>query len=264
MNRKKPDPTLELVFEGARLHPERIPFNLLARAVSAVQRLGAGDTVGVEDDEMGGEGIVRLIGVKRGSAVYRLWSDAPGPLLENVRLTGHVLGDPESIGERDYLLSPLEELSAAARTLGCSVLLRRPDDDHAVLARIGPDSYAAVSRTALVSGDTAFSGRVERVGGATETRCALRVPFRRRLLYCRLETDDVARFLGQRLYEDVVVQGRACWLKGSWRVVSFLVKGASQPQAGSLVEAFEALREAGGDAWDEIADPRSFLEGVGG
>lgn len=36
------------------------------------------------------------------------------------------------------------------------------------------------------------------------------------------------------------------------------------PVQGSLVEAIEALRNAGGDAWDEIDDPRAFLDEVTG
>lgn len=264
MNPKRPEPTLELVFEGSKLYPERVPFNLLSRAVSAVQRLGDGDAPAPDDEEPGEEGVVRLIGVKRGSAVFRLWSAKPAPLLDSIEQTARVLNDPEAIGENDYILPPLEELSAAARSLGCVIVLRRPDGDRAILARIGPDAYENVSRASLVVGDTAFSGSVQRVGGATEPRCALRVLFRRRLLYCRVATPEVARFLGQRLYEDVVVQGTARWLKGSWRVVSFTIKSASQPEAGSPAEAFEALRRAGGDAWDNVPDPRSFLEGVGG
>jgi hypothetical protein len=94
-------------------------------------------------------------------------------------------------------------------------------------------------------------------------RCALRVAFQPRLLYCKVATSEVARQLGDRLYQDVVVEGAARWLKNNWRIVSFMIRGVSQPQSGSLSEAFRALHEAGGKGWDEIDDPRSCLEEVG-
>jgi len=35
-----------------------------------------------------------------------------------------------------------------------------------------------------------------------------------------------------------------------------------QEQGGSIVEAMEALREAGGKAWDRIEDPMAYLEEI--
>jgi hypothetical protein len=65
------------------------------------------------------------------------------------------------------------------------------------------------------------------------------------------------------LYGDVEVTGTAQWLKNSWRIFSFTIHEVrEQPVQGSIVEAMEALREAGGKAWDLIDDPRAYLEEI--
>ena len=66
--------------------------------------------------------------------------------------------------------------------------------------------------------------------------------------------------MGQRLYEEVVVHGEANWLKNTWRIFSFVVTGLSHPKQGSLADAFQELRNAGGDKWGQIADPELYLE----
>jgi hypothetical protein len=60
----------------------------------------------------------------------------------------------------------------------------------------------------------------------------------------------------------VVVNGDAVWLKNSWRLYSFTIRGVQQPVQGSIVEAIEALREAGGKDWDAVEDPMSYLDEV--
>jgi hypothetical protein len=40
---------------------------------------------------------------------------------------------------------------------------------------------------------------------------------------------------------------------------AYLAEHPAPPPAGKLVEAFKALREAGGDAWDGIDDPEEYL-----
>ena len=38
----------------------------------------------------------------------------------------------------------------------------------------------------------------------------------------------------------------------------------SQPKQGSLTQAFEELRKAGGDKWGQIPDPEAYLQEVTG
>jgi hypothetical protein len=266
MATKAPPPLFEVVFEGAGIYPEKIPLGTLARALQAVQRLAAGkevsDEEGPEHDQE--EESIRLSEIRRGSAVFR-FVGPPSPVpVQRLRLVGEVLDTPDHIGHFDYILNPIELLSGTARNLGCSIVVREPGKEGRVLARIEPGSYQRISEALFIEGETSITGEVKRVGGVTEIRCALRVPFQQRLLFCKVGGADVARGLGDCLYKRVVVQGRGCWIKGTWRIVSFTITGVQELHPGPLKDALRALREAGGKAWDEVDDPEAFLEEVTG
>jgi len=262
---KRPPPTFEVEFDGPGIYPEYIPLGTLARALSAVQRLAVGAEIADGDEaEQEAESKVSLLQLRRGSAVCVFRSEVPELALANLQETGAVLERPETIGDRGYILSPVEELSAVARTLHSTIVVRKPGRDGAVLATIGPESYASMSQTVLTRGDAALSGKVVRVGGATERKCGLRIPGRTRMLICTVESADVARKLGQKLYEQVVVHGEATWLRTSWTVVGFKIREVYQPRLGEAEEMIQALRNAGGSAWDQIDDPEAYLEEVTG
>jgi len=208
---------------------------------------------------------VSLLKVRRGSAHFVCAAKQPERALSNLRLAGQLLNSPDQADQLAYAFTPIEELSAIARSLGCTITLRPADERQAVLATIEPETFGRLASQLLLEGDTTITGRVERVGGATEMRCALRVAFQHRLLYCRVVGEDAVRKLGQSLYEDVAVSGTARWIRNSWRIVAFTVRDvAPQPKPGSLAEAFGAIREAGGKGWGRYRDPRKHLQEVSG
>jgi hypothetical protein len=266
MATKSPDPVFEVVFQG--IYPERIPLGTLSRILSAIQRLASGADTDEDDDQPGelpaSGNQIQLLGVKRGSAVYRFAGDAASHVMQRLRLVGDVLADPGEIGENDYLLSPLERISTSAKTLGCQVVVRKPGKDGSVLAEIGPKSFDEIAKSIFVSGETSITGNVQRVGGATDMRCALRVPFQQRLLFCKVKTQTTARTLGDCLYKDVQATGQARWIKSTWHVNAFTVTGVAELKNGSILNAFEAMRDAGGSGWDKFDDPQRVLEGVTG
>jgi hypothetical protein len=266
MPTKAPNPIFEVVFRG--IYPEKIPLGTLSRILAAVQRLVSG-IESEEDDEqvpetMSVSGQIQLLAMKRSSAVYRFAGESTNQIMTRLRLVGDVLAHPEQLGENDYLLTPLERISTSAKTLGCDVTLRAPGNNGKVIATIGPRSYDEISRSIFVKGETSVIGNVQRVGGATEMRCALRLPARQRLLFCRVKTEAVARKLGDCLYKDVAVTGQAIWIRGTWRINAFTITGATETKKGSIIEAFGALHEAGGSGWDNVDDPERTLEEVTG
>jgi hypothetical protein len=263
---KRPSPVFEVLFDGKGIYPELIPLGTLTQTLSAIRRLASGSAITDEDEEEGSseDASIRLLDVKRGSAVFRFVGPSAVSDLAHLRGVGKVLEVPEELGDNDYVLRPIELLSTIARRLGCSVVVREADAQKAVLAKIEPTSYEQIAGRLFLTGETAISGHVERVGGATSRRCALRVAFQSRLLFCRVATEEVARQLGGKLYQDVAVAGTARWLRNSWKVVHFTINSVSQPEAGSLPEAFKALRKAGGHSWDDVTDPRLYIEEITG
>ncbi len=256
---KKPPAAFEMFFKGAGIYPERIPLHTLSRAFSAVQRLAAGAEFD-EDEEP--DKSLGLLEVRRGSALFRCFAADPTTALAHLRQAGQVLEHPEKVGQAAFVLKPIGHLSRIAQQLECSIVLRESNHGGRVLAEIEAQSFKTISETALVSGETSIAGKVKRVGGATAMKAALRVAFQDRLLYCQIASSETARQLGKHLYQEVVVTGTAQWIRDSWQVFSFTIKEMYQPESGSLLEALEALREAGGKAWDKIGDPEAFLREI--
>jgi hypothetical protein len=264
MATKKPEAVFEVVFSGPGVYPEQIPLGSLSRILSAIHSLAMGHELPTDDD---GEAVadddkdpVRLVDVKRGSAILRFADRAAKQSIKNLREVGRILKDPEKIGDNIHILNPIEDLSASARRLNCSIIMKQAHSNNGVLARIEPTSYHSLSQSVFVSGETAVMGSVQRVGGATARKCGLRVSFQPRMLFCRVASTELARTLGQLLYQQVVVHGTARWVKASWRLYSLEISAVKELKEGTAEQAIESLRQAGGKGWDDIDNPQEFLE----
>lgn len=260
MNRRTPEPSFVIRFVSKDIRPWLVPLRTLTRTLSAVQQIVSEDS---ESDQREGS-VLHLLDVKPGSASYPVFADDEDRALRSLSVTGQIIEQPQRAEKATYVISPLEELSAVAKSLGCEVELALPGKHGEVLARIVPTTYESVSRAVFIYGDTSIEGYVERVGGATDLHCGLRVRGQSRMLICRVEGTEVARQLGQHLYEYVIVSGTATWYRNSWRLRSFSVKSMHQLDDRSLSERFEALRGATPDHWNRIDDPERFIAEIRG
>jgi len=103
-------------------------------------------------------------------------------------------------------------------------------------------------------------GYLERVGGATDQRCGLRVPNQpNKMVYCTVHTEDLVRELGQHIYENVLVSGTVTWFRKTWRVKHILVKGFEPSKGGSILRTLDRIYEAGGKVWDDIDDAQGLI-----
>jgi hypothetical protein len=268
MSIRKPKAILELVFRGPGIVPEKIPIGKVAGALSAVKRLASGEIVGEEDEDEGEDSAdpIRLIGLGRGSsAVFSFVGTSPSLAIANLREAGRVLENPDVIGQpNEYVLRPIKDLSAIARALDCSIILKEVGDSKGVLATIESKSYDRISKSLLLEGETSVTGTVMRVGGATYLRCGLRVSFQRRMLFCRVISPEVARALGNLLYQGAVLRGKAKWWKSSMRIFSFEIQEVNQPKPGSILDGLDAVWDAGLKDWERIDNPDAYLQEIRG
>lgn len=258
-----PPPVFEVYLRGDDVRPEDIPLATLSQILSAIQRLTMGPSVERASDE---EDVMalRLLSIRRGSTTLPMYVPAQTQAIEQLRLVSRVIEDPVTIGDNDYILGCMKELSTASRLLGCPIILRKPGSKGELLASINEFTYKKITQIVFITGVTSIVGKVERVGNATGAKCGLHVPFQDRMIVCKVRNIHSARKLGQMLYQDVLVHGEAVRLKGSWKLVEFEITGVTLPLGKPLDEAFEALRDAGGDGWDKIDDPVAFIEEMTG
>lgn len=256
--------TFEIRFYAPGLEPEKIPPRILYDALSAIQDLASGRDP-FETQHVSPEQTIGLIDVRRGSAIYRCVARDPKSAMKNLLRVGVLLSAsvPQDIStdadELAAMLRPIEALSDVAKSVGGRVEVSLVGGKTDPLFVVQQDDYKQLSKSLFLSGETTIIGTVERVGGATEMKCLLRVPGRRRLLYCNIENRDVARRLGQHLYEKIVAQGTAIWIHRTWRIVKFRIGDFAQPSLGDPDDAIMKLRDAGLNAWDKIGNPEGYL-----
>jgi hypothetical protein len=262
----KPEPIFELIFKGSAIYPWSIPISKVMGALSAVRRLAAGEVLAEEDEEEEEEAdkSITLLDVKKGSAVFRFTGQSPTVAINRLREAGKILHNPETASQGEFILRPIKDLSAIARSLECSIVIKEPGKGSSVYAEVDEKSYEAISKSLLLSGETSIVGRVLRVGGATALRCGMRVPFQSRMLFCRVQDQELARKLGDCLYQHVVVAGSVRWLKGSMRVFSFTIREVHQPKSKSILESLDSIWQSGMSDWAKLDDPDGYLQEVRG
>lgn len=262
-NPPKPAATFEVTFKRPGIVPEQIPVRAVSEALSAVQDLASGRDPFISA-KVDPEETIGLLNVRRGSAVFLCVAKKPKEAIANLRQMGKLLDEPDQTdGDRLAAALPaVDTLSTIARTLDCTVSIREATSRNGSLLTVTGSSFEQISSRVLLRGDTTIFGRVERVGGSTGTRCALRLPVRRHILYCDVESRELARRLGQHLYENIAAVGTAVWVHRSWHVYSFTVRDFYQPDLGEPGKIIQALRDAGLKAWDEVEDPDALLREI--
>ena len=264
-NTKRSGVTFEVRFIGEGVTPDRLPLRAVGDALSAVQDLASGRDP-FELSQVPREKSINLVDVKSGSAIYMCVAHAPEEAIGNLERIGSVLstsnGDAfhgDVVDELVSALTPIKSLSEIAKHFNCRLQVHSSTRGKQRLLAVGEGDYQRISKRLLMTGETTVTGTVQRVGGATKPRCLLRVPSRRKILYCDVENKDLLRRLGQKLYERIVAQGTATWIHHSWRIHAFTIKDFSQPKLGDVNSAIKELRDAGMSAWDDISDPETFL-----
>ena len=260
---KKQEATLEVRFVGPGVSPDRVPLRAVSDALAAVQDIASGRDPS-ETRHVPQEKGIGLVEVRPGSAVYSCVAREPEAARKNLSIVGRLVEHPEN-GEADgdiliAALRPIEALSQVAKSIGCRVEVDAINGRRKRLLSIDHGAFERVSKRLFLRGDTTVVGQVQRVGGITGMRCTMRVPGRRHALYCDVETREVARQLGQHLYEQIAASGTAVWIHRTWAIYEFTIRAFTQPQLGDPKEAIKKLRKAGLRAWDQIPDPEAYIQ----
>jgi len=271
MSRRKPAVDLVVRLVGPGIRPWEVPTRALTQTLQAVQGLLDSSESGadLEDDRRTlthprpKVDSLFLLKVTSGSAAYQISTGDAKRTERRLRETASAVRHPEESDWAADLLTHVKDLSQVATKLGCVIEFRSPGPGRAqgdILARIEPDTYSRVKEAAFIQGDTSVFAKVVRVGGATDTRCGLRIPEHPdRMIYCSVANKDLGRSLGRYLYEYVVVSGLATWFRSNWRLHTMQITGCSTPKGGSIADALSKANVSGGNAWDSVADPHSAL-----
>jgi hypothetical protein len=162
------------------------------------------------------------------------WSDLPLRALQNVR-----------------------ELIRFVRRHKCLAQLQVRQAGRTSTVVLSPDVQIPDSVTLF--GETELYGEVKRVGGV-EPKVELKT-LQGETLYCET-TEEIAKELGNHLYEQVKVYGAAQWNSETLEIIEFEIHRVVQYQPTSPAQAFREIRRDFGHLFDDIEDPNAWVNKI--
>jgi hypothetical protein len=276
MPTSKPTTAFVIRIVGKGLRPWDVPMRSLTRIFNAVQRLienTESDVAELDEDEEQQSprplSPIQLLDVKSGSAAYPVAAFDGTAALKTLGNMGRNLNNPSEADWDSVSLSSIEEISAAAKSIGhakstdCYVEICDAYKHGNVIAKITPETYDDIAAGAFIHGDSSIYGYLERIGGATRPHCGLRVAAQpEKMVICHVASEDLVRELGPYVYKNVRVSGKVTWFKKNWHVKTINVQAFEPVQTGSIRDALNAVYEAGGKAWDDVEDPEALIKGA--
>lgn len=124
------------------------------------------------------------------------------------------------------------------------------------LAKFTPETIVEVSELNTIKGETILYGKLQRVGGEVP-----RVVFKDHTgqnIYFEV-TEDVAKQLAPKLYEEIALTGTARWDKKTFKVLDFKVSGITDLESRSLTKTFSEISSVIGKYWNEVDDIESVI-----
>lgn len=119
-----------------------------------------------------------------------------------------------------------------------------------VITMVSLKRRAQPSKCRKITGGTNIFGRCIEVGG-NKPKAVIQLHGDQSNLLVKL-TKELAKPLGRRLYEDVVIEGNAVWDAETLKLLEFEATEISTYQGGNVVTAFKELAEAAGGRWDNV------------
>lgn len=246
---KKPNPDFEIYLRGR--YPEEVPVRAIADLVAALRGLVGGHS---SEDEIDDEDGINLLDIQRGSARFRCVAEKPHLVVSRLSEIGRLLKDEQFDEHLGDGLPYLHKISSTARKSACDIIIRnRVNGHYNSLAVFTEQTYADLCKKHTITGETELTVTLERVGGATGSKCMVRIPGQNRALFCSVPK-KMARVMGSHLYEDISITGEATWLKSPRRYLNFVIRSFTPHQGSIFSQARERLRRAGADRWDHLPD----------
>lgn len=249
---------VEVTILGADVSPEQVAIRDLVEVLSRIER--AVLCFAEETLEALPEGaMLSLVALRRGSE--QLVFSVHEPLVPAMAKISEVVSTSHFSELPTKTYGALYELSESMSKRGWSLEIRE-DPRHSIHnARLGAENALQPPyQPAFVRGTTTLHGECLRVGGATGPKAEIRLSTTDRILNVEL-SQELAKELAPRLYEDVALVGQATWNTETWEITHFRVSEITDYRMTDPAEAFQELARAAEGHWDDV-DAVSYVHGL--
>jgi hypothetical protein len=241
---------IEIAIVGAKLSPEDVPVGLLTTVLSHLEKAILGYVradLSIRPDEAL---TLSLVDIRQGSEclVFSM-PDVLVPVIAGMARSLS-LGDYASLPSPTY--GELHQLSETVAARGWGIEIRDQPEHGIRQVRFGAENpLPPPAKPARIQGTTTVYGRCLRVGGATQPKAEIRLAATGKLLNVDL-SEEVAKELAPRLYDDVVLEGHAIWNAESWEIEVFRVSRITEFRRTDPDLAFKELAEAARGRWEGV------------
>ncbi|MDX1682543.1 MAG: hypothetical protein R3336_05445 [Phycisphaeraceae bacterium] len=258
---EKPSPDFEICLPPDC--PEEVPISQALKVINAL--------VDLAQSKRAKEPVeINLLNVDRDSNSFQCVCSDKDLVVARLESLGKMLEGETPDKSMANAFGPVEAMARVARQLGGSLKLQAGDgSDKKDLATIGPEAAEKLRAEHGVSGRTVIMGEVMEIGGEESARCTLRQSGSQETITFDVPLND-APALASHLYELVVLDGEASWLKPGMRLIDFELMRVVPFRRRSFREVRELLRDMGGNRWDGrqpgrgASDDSSIGEAVAG
>lgn len=172
----------------------------------------------------------------------------------------------KDIENKDFTRTPVSTRMALSRLIkkaeekNCTVEIYPDSTNRKVKAKISPEDTALLSpEVSKIQGTSVLFGEVITVGGA-EPGSKLRLSDG--TLFSVKLTRELAKNLGDRLYEDVSLRGVATWDSNTLTLLNFRAEEIMPYKKTPMRDAVKAIHEADPDAWADVDDVDGTIKGL--
>lgn len=241
---------IRMAITGKGVSPEAVPLHDLAEILASIERLVlACATASASTEELLPEAPVSLVGIEDSSAGLVLSVEEPHfnavSRVSNAVVTGDYLELP------DPALLELGRLSKSVERRGWQFEIKEHSELGISYARIESEKLPEATEHAPIEGTTTIYGRCLRVGGATRPKAEIRLTSSGKILNVELSEND-AKELAKRLYEEVILEGRVTWDIATWEIQRFRVSHIAPYRQTDPAIAFKELAEAAHGQWEGV------------
>ena len=240
---------VEIAITGPSVSPEEVSVSLLTTVLSRLEGAVLSYARAKFGDQLAEDLTLSLVDIRQGSEC--LVFSVPDPLVPAVAGISQALGLENYADLPGPTYAELYQLSEAVTDRGWGVEIREQPEHGIRWARLGTERpLPPPFKPALIQGTTTVHGRCLRVGGV-QPRAEIRLSTNSRLLNVDL-SEETAKELATRLYEEVVLEGHATWNAETWEVERFRVSRITDFRRTDPDLAFKELAEAAQGQWEGV------------
>lgn len=246
---------LNLRFFGNNISPSIVRARDLAQVIiayeAAIAATAAANTPGTKPEEF----TIALVQIHDASVGLEFGA----PLEQPVLRAAHAL--LTNLNERAWgklpgvVLSHIANIIKFAKQYECTALLETRYGEQT--AKVVFASDTVIPAPAILRGETELVGQVRRVGG-DEPKVAIRL-LHGDTLYCPT-TEEIAKQLGNYLYEQVQVAGIAVWDADTLNITEFVITEFVAHFDQSPSQAFRQIRERVGYVLERIDNVEAWVQ----